>query len=162
MVATVPVRPYRSAGDGPTLESMETCARCGAARTSDVEWCTLCLTRFETPKAQDQDGVVMVVQSGSGIGLSLPWWCNVIVTIMVIAGGALIIVGFSPWAELGTPVLALAVVLLTIYSAVGSLLVARTWSPETFKNEEHIVVLDQKHVDAVEERQASLIVRDTG
>lgn len=104
----------------------------------------------------------MVMPSGGSIGLSLPWWCNVIVTIMVIAGGALIVVGFSPWTELGTPVLALAVVLLTIYSAVGSLLVARTWSPETFRNEERIVVLDPKHVDAVEERQASLIIRDSG
>ena len=159
---TVPVRPYRSAVNGPTVESMETCARCGAARTTDVEWCTLCFTRFETPEAETRDGAVMVVQSGSSIGLSLPWWCNVIVTIMVIAGGALIVVGFSPWAELGTPALALAVVLLTIYSAVGSLLVARTWSPETFKNEERMVVLDQKQVDAVEERQASLNVRDTG
>lgn len=123
----------------------------------------MCLTRFDTREPDKKpEGIVMVVPSGGTIGLSLPWWCNLIVTVMVIAGGALIVVGFSPWAELGTPVLALAVVLLTVYSAVGSLLVARTWSPETFRSEEHIVVLDPANVDAVEERQASLIVRDAG
>lgn len=93
-----------------------------------------------------------------GDTLGLPWPLRAGMTIGVLGGGILLIAGFGPWWDLGRPLWALGTVLLTIYSSLGGLLVARLWAPDTFdRRQEHIVVLDKNAIEVVERRQQTLI-----
>jgi hypothetical protein len=144
---------------------MDACPRCGALRSADLAWCGQCFLRFDEAPPPPQDHVVLVTSrvGSDDDGLTLPWWVRVLMTAGVLAGGIALIVGFGPWWDLGRPMWALGAVLLTIYSALGGVLVARLWSPATFaQREEHIVMLDRRTMDEVEDRQRSLVVHDEG
>ena len=139
---------------------MDTCPRCGAPPSPDLEWCGQCYVRFDPPPAPPNGSVVLVTMSSGrgGDTLGLPWPLRAGMTIGVLGGGVLLIVGFGPWWELGRPLWALGTVLLTIHASLGGLLVARLWAPDTFdRREERIVVLDKDAIDAVERRQQGLI-----
>jgi hypothetical protein len=134
-------------------------------RSTDLEWCGQCFVRFDAPPDVPAGSAsVVLVTANAGVeadGLTLPWWIRALMTGGVLAGGLGLIVGFGPWWDLGRPMWALGAVLLTIYSSLGGVLVARLWSPATFSHrEEHIVLLDPKAVADVEARQAALVVRD--
>jgi uncharacterized membrane protein len=142
---------------------MDTCPRCGASRSADLAWCGQCFLRWEPDEpAEPADEVVLVTaRSTPEQDLILPWWTRALMTTGVLAGGVALIVMLGPWWDLGRPVWALGAVLLTIYAALGGVLVARLWSPETFTHrEEHIVVLDRRVMQDVEERQRGLVVHD--
>jgi hypothetical protein len=143
---------------------MDACPRCGAVRSADLEWCGQCFTRFDRPdQGARPDPVVLVTSSAGARGeeLTFPAWIRAMMTVGVLAGGLGLIVGFVPWWDLGRPMWALGAVLLTIYAALGGVLIARLWSPSTFTHrQEHIVVLDRRAIEEVEARQASLVVRD--
>jgi hypothetical protein len=142
---------------------MDACPRCGASRSADLAWCGQCFLRFDEPTSGPRgDAVVLVTaRAGGDHEFTLPLWARALMTAAVLAGGIALIVGFGPWWDLGRPMWALCALLLTIYAALGGVLVARLWSPETFTHrEEHIVLLDRRTMDEVEDRQRSLVARD--
>jgi len=130
-------------------------------RSPDLEWCGQCYTRYEaSPRPSTAQTVLMVVRSrgpGAGIGVSFQWWMRVIITVAVLAGGIVLISGFSPWWELGRARWILAAVLLIVYTSIGAVLAARMWAPETFSSEERIVLLDRGAIGDVERRQQALV-----
>ena len=105
----------------------------------------------------------MLVTSSGGADhdMTLPAWARALMTLAALGGGIALIVGFGPWWDLGRPMWALGAVLLTIYASLSGVLVARLWSPSTFdRREERIVLLDRRAMEAVEDRQRSLVVHD--
>lgn len=142
---------------------MDVCHRCGASRSDDLAWCGQCFLRFDAPSegSQANDIIVLASSDASEGDLTLPVWIRAAMTIATIGGGVALIVGLGPWWDLGKPMWALGLVLLTIYAGLGGVLVARLWAPETFSHrEEHIVVLDRRTMEAVEERQRGLTIHD--
>jgi hypothetical protein len=141
---------------------MDTCPRCGAARSPDLTWCGQCYARFDPPPSHvPDDAVVLVTGGGADDEMTLPGWVRALMTVGALAGGITLIVGFGPWWDLGRPMWALGAVLLTLYASLSGVLVARLWSPQTFtRREEHLVMLDPHAIEQVEQRQRDLVVRD--
>jgi hypothetical protein len=137
---------------------MDTCPRCGAARSADLTWCGQCFLRFDDDGGARGDSTVLMSFGEKRTGL--PIWARVLVTAAVIGGGCVLIAAFEPWWDHGGGMWILGAVLLIVYASVGGLLVARFWAPETFTaREEHVVFLDQRAIDDVEARQRSLATR---
>jgi hypothetical protein len=104
---------------------------------------------------------MLVTASGGSDELTLAAWIRALMTLVALAGGVALIVGFGPWWDLGRPMWALGTVLLTLYASLSGVLIARLWTPESFSHrEEHVVLLDRRTVEEVEERQRSLVVHD--
>ncbi len=139
---------------------MDECPRCGATRVADLWWCGQCHLRFDLPGPADPPNTVVMSGAGAGDdGLHLPLWARAVISLTVIAGGGVLIVGFGPWWDLGRPAWALGTIILVVYATFGGVLVARLWAPGSFTGRtEHIVVLDEHAMAEVEARHQSLAV----
>jgi hypothetical protein len=135
---------------------MDACPHCGATRSNEPGWCGLCYAPNEAVAGGRTEAQALVVVTGSG-ELSFPIWMRILMSVAVLVGGLLLIVGFEPWWTAARPLWALGSILLVTYAVLGGVLTARLWAPGTFgRREERVVLLDRAKIEEVEQRHRSL------